>query len=354
MRKWKSHVTLIINERLKKELRMPPAVATSPTPIRPIDPLYLPLIVGLAAGTATWAGLVTVVRLAAFYPSLFAAGIVGSGGALALYASERLAPLRSSFELRETPEHPELRAWLFYWIVIILLVFGFAASGLILSIGLAIGGPLVVGVGVPMTTIYFLFLLSRYSTRSFSRDVREPLHALSTHIERMDAQSAELNKLVGGLVGATSTLSNAVERLVALEKQSPERKLEELKQNLPHLWFRAIGSVPANVAVEIENRGDLGVISDISLDAGYGIRRIGWNPRRIAPKERLKLDVASMDKKTKGLQLRIECETQSIPPGKTVVQVAAFSCTQLKSGWGTPQGVDISPAEPQDGMKGVG
>ena len=315
--------------------------------------LYSPLAIGAGAWSVTWLALVELARFPAYFPSLYASGDVGIAVAIALFASEQLSPSRRSFEHVGAPEHPELRAWLYYWIVVILLIFGFASSGVILLLGVASGGPLVVGVGVPMTTIYFLFLLSRYSTRSFSYDVREPLRALATHTERMDTQSAELNKLVGSLVASTVTLSQSIQQLVELEKKAPARREEELKASIPHLWFRAIGSPPANVSVEIQNRGDQGIISNVSLDVGYGLRSVGWSPRPIASKERLSLSVASMDKKTKAIQVRIECEVQSIPPGKAMTQIASFNCTQLKSGWGTPQGVEVSPADPQDGMKGI-
>lgn len=315
--------------------------------------LYTPLVIGAVAWAVAWLVLVEISRLPAYFPSLYASGEIGILVSLSLFASEQLSPSRRTFELVASPEHPELRAWLYYWIIVILLIFGFASSGVIILLGVASGGPLVVGVGVPMTTIYFLFLLSRYSTRSFSYDVREPLRALAAHTERMDLQSVELNKLVGSLVASTVSLSQSVQQLVELEKKSPARKEEELKAHIPHLWFRAIGRIPADVSVEIENRGDQGVISNVSLDLGYGLRNMAWSPQPIASRGRLRVDVASMDKKKKAIQVRIECEVQSIPPGKTMTQVASFNCTQLKSGWGTPQGVEVSPADPQDGMKGI-
>jgi hypothetical protein len=315
--------------------------------------LYLPLLIGSLASVITWLSLVLAWHQSPYFPSFFAASDVGIAVALLLFAAELFSPSRKSFELATTPEHPELRTWLYYWILVILLTFGFSSAGLILLLGVASAGPLVVGVGVPMTTIYFLFLLSRYSSRSFSRDVREPLRALALHTEQMDTQSAELNKLVGTLVSSTITLSKSVQQLVDLERESPSRKQEELKSNIAHLWFRGIGSPPANITIEVENRGEQGVINTVSLDTGFGLRRIQWSPRSIAPKDRFRVNVGSMEKKVKAVQVRIECEVQSVPPGKMLVQVASFNCTQLKSGWGTPQGVEITPADPQDGMKGA-
>lgn len=327
------------------------AVEVSSTRRRLVDPLYLPLVVGLIAAAVVWVGVITIARLPGFYPSFFVACLAGVGVALGLFASEQLSPARSKFELPGTPEHPELRAWLYYWIVVILLVFGAASSGMILLLGVAVGGPLVVGVGVPMTTIYFLLLLSRYSTRSFSHDVRQPLRSLSDHIVKMDTQSVELNRLVGQLQESTTRLATAVGQLVELEKKAPGREKQELESIFPHLWIRAFGTPPAWVSIEIENRGLPGVIESIVLDFGYGPQPVAGGPWKISAGVPLRFQAGQMAKKAKALQLKVECTVQGSILGRKMVQRAAFDCEQLKSGWGTPQGVKVQPAEAQDGMR---
>lgn len=326
------------------------AVEVSSTPRRFVDPLYLPLVASLIAGSMVWFGLIAGARLPDYYPSFFVACLAGIGVGLGLFASEQLSPARSKLELPGIPEHPELRAWLYYWIVVILLIFGAASSGMILLLGVPVGGPLVVGVGVPMTTIYLLLLLSRYSTRSFSHDVRQPLRDLSDHIAKMDTQSVELNRLVGQLQESTTRLATAVGQLVDLERNAPGREKQELESVFPHLWIRAFGTPPAWVSIEIENRGLSGVIESIVLDFGYGPQQVSGAPWTVAAGGRLKFPAGQMDKKTKALQLNVECTVQGSLLGRKMVQRASFDCEQLKSGWGTPQGVKVQPAEAQDGM----
>ena len=317
--------------------------------------LYLPLLVGTAAGVAVWSIAYWGAHLSGVNPDAFLSLLIGTSLALFCYGMGILSPSRKEFALTpEFAEYAHLRLWLYYWVVVVILGFGFGAATTILLLGLSQGGPLVIGVGVPVTTIYFLVLLSRYSSRTFSHDVRSPLRALQTHITRMDDQSAVLNNLVGQLVEATRTLAGSVEMLVQLEKTSPVRKRKELEANLPHLWFRAYGTPPATVTLEIENRGEAGTIVGATIDSGYGEQATGGFPRAVKAGERVAIQIGQMSKRVKALQFKIACVVESSPPGKKVLQMSSFNCTQLKSGWGTPQGVEVLPAEPQDGMAGLG
>lgn len=313
-----------------------------------------PILLGIVVGIAFWAVEYFLAGIHILFLAAPAAVGIGAIFSLLLYAFEILSPARSDFVL--TPEYAEythLRGWLYYWVIIVVLVFGLCSAFTILILGVIQGGPLVIGVAVPITTIFFLVLLSRYSSRSFSHDVRTPLRALQEHITKMDNQSIELNVLVGKLVESTTRLAASTEQLVELERASPDRRRKEAEAQLPHLWFRAFGTPPALVSVEIENRGDLGTIARASLDFGYGSQPLGGIPRVVAKGERFTIQAGSMHKNTKALQLRIACVVQSEPPGRTSTQSAAFDCTQLKSFWGTPQGVSVIPPEPQDGLRGT-
>ena len=328
----------------------PPSASKLAPSLRYITPVQL----GVIAGVAVWVAVYFLAGMHSLYSSASVAVIVGATVSLLLYAFEVLSPRRSDFVL--TPEYAEyahLRGWLYYWVIIVVLVFGLGSAFTVLILGVYQGGPLVIGVAVPITTIFFLVLLSRYSTRSFSHDVRTPLRTLQEHITKMDSQSIELNMLVSKLVDATTKLAASTEQLVDLEKASPDRRRKEAEAQLPHLWFRAFGTPPAHVSVEIENRGDPGAIVKCSYDFGYGSHPLGGTPRAVAKGEKITIDAGSMHKNTKALQLRISCEVQSEPPGRTSVQSAAFDCTQRKSFWGTPQGVSIIPPDAQDGLKGV-
>lgn len=316
--------------------------------------LAIPLFVGFFASVASWVAFVFVGRFAILEPSFFGAVVVGSIVSLAFFALEVIAPSRRDVNVPiEYIEHQSLRRWLLYWVIIVVMIFILGAACIVLLLGVNLGGTLVATVGVPITTIYFLILLSRYSTRSFSHDVRRPLRALGEHIARMDEQSVELNRLVNDLVTSTGRLATASEQLLALEKASPVRRKMEAESNIPRLWFRAFSTSETAVSIEVENRGVDGILNSVETRVGRIATKVLAAGTIIPAGRKVDFPAANLSRNVRAIQLSVTAGVRPAAGGVQTTQTASFGCTLQRSGfWGIPQGVEISPAGAVDGLEG--
>lgn len=147
---------------------------------RPIPPLAI--VSELLCSASIWGGATFFVSLVVTWGSLrlpigsSALPISAFFGAAVGLARCAFGILQQSKESEDGADlkgqHERIRIWFTWWALLLGFVAIFAASIGVLVLGSPKGYTIDTAVGLPVVTILFLGLLSRYTTRSFTADVR--------------------------------------------------------------------------------------------------------------------------------------------------------------------------------------